>query len=132
MSQHRVALGAVVAAAACGGMGVTHAQPAAPSALQITRVLSFETLRLPGGEHMGLVGGAVLFDIDGRWAAGPAVYGAATGQRGGLFVGGIEVQRLGTLARVVDGDECLHRRWWRRRSARWQRPHAAARRVRSQ
>ncbi len=49
-----------------------------------------ERVRLPGGERMGLVGLTELFSIGGEWWAGPAVYGAASGERGGLFVPGVE------------------------------------------
>ena len=56
-------------------------------------MLGVEQLRLPQGERMGLVGGSLLFDIGGNWGIGPAVYGAATGERGGFFVGGVELQR---------------------------------------
>ena len=54
--------------------------------------LGYEELKLPGDEKMGLMGGSVLFPLGGQWWAGPAVYGAARGERGGLFVGGAEVQ----------------------------------------
>jgi hypothetical protein len=55
--------------------------------------LGFERITLPGDEKLGLVSGSVLFPIAERWWAGLAVYGAATGQRGGLFVGGAELRR---------------------------------------
>jgi len=55
--------------------------------------LGYEQLRLPADERMGLLGASVLFPLGGQWWAGPAVYGAASGQRGGLFVGGGELQR---------------------------------------
>ncbi len=61
--------------------------------LPTSGMLGFEMLRLPDGERMGLIGGSLLFDIGGDWGFGPAVYGAATGRRGGLFVGGVELQR---------------------------------------
>jgi len=44
------------------------------------------------GERLGLVSGSLLFDIGNNWGVGPAVYGAATGRRGGFFVGGVEVE----------------------------------------
>jgi hypothetical protein len=59
---------------------------------------NFETLRLQGGERMGLLGASLLLSAGERWWLGPAVYGAATGQRGGLFVLGGEVQRRWPLA----------------------------------
>ena len=61
--------------------------------LPTSGMLGFEVIHLPNGERMGLVGGSLLFDIGADWGLGPAVYGAATGQRGGFFVGGVELQR---------------------------------------
>ena len=61
--------------------------------LPTSGILGFEFVRLPHGERMGLVGGSLLFDIGGDWGIGPGVYGAATGRRGGLFIGGVELQR---------------------------------------
>jgi hypothetical protein len=55
--------------------------------------IGYEQLKLPADEKMGLMGGSVLFPLGGQWWAGPAVYGAVGGQRGGLFVGGAELQR---------------------------------------
>jgi hypothetical protein len=49
-----------------------------------------EHLRLPQGERVGLVGLTELLNVGGEWWAGPGVYGAATGRRGGLFVPGVE------------------------------------------
>src|SRR2546426_5506393 len=67
---------------------------AAPEhSLPMSATLGIERVRLPGGEALGLIGGSLLFEIDDAWWAGPAVYGAATGERGGLFVGGLELQR---------------------------------------
>ncbi|MDE1950713.1 MAG: hypothetical protein KGI35_19010, partial [Burkholderiales bacterium] len=50
-----------------------------------------------GGEHVGLFGANYLFEMAPGWAAGPALYGAVTGQRGGLFTWGAEVQRRWAL-----------------------------------
>lgn len=73
--------------------------PAVPSnQVPLSMTLGFERVALPGDEHMGLVGASVLFDIGAQWWAGPAVYGAASGERGGLFVGGIELQRRWSVA----------------------------------
>lgn len=72
---------------------VAHADDVHPESLPTSGMLSFELVRLPHGEHMGLIGGSLLFDIGGDWGIGPSVYGAATGQRGGFFVGGGELQR---------------------------------------
>ncbi len=55
--------------------------------------LGIENVRLPDGELMGLVSGTLLFDVGHDWWLGPAVYGAATGQRGGFVVGGAALQR---------------------------------------
>jgi hypothetical protein len=49
-----------------------------------------ERVHLPGAERMGLVGLTELLNVGGEWWAGPGVYGAATGRRGGLFVPGVE------------------------------------------
>lgn len=55
--------------------------------------LGFERITLPAGERLGLASGSVLFPLADRWWAGLSVYGAATGERGGLFVGGAEIRR---------------------------------------
>ena len=55
--------------------------------------IGYERLKLPSEEKMGLMSASVLFPLGSQWWAGPAVYGAASGQRGGLFVGGAELQR---------------------------------------
>jgi len=53
---------------------------------------TFESVKFPGDEHVGLVGTSYLVDVtkSGGWALGPAVYGAATGHRGGFFTFGGE------------------------------------------
>lgn len=80
----------------------TEPQPvgsATAESLPTSGMLSYERIRLPQGERVGLIGGSLLFDIGGDWGLGPAVYGAARGQRGGFFVGGVELQRRWGLAR---------------------------------
>ncbi|MEP6877039.1 MAG: hypothetical protein ABI887_21975 [Burkholderiales bacterium] len=72
---------------------VAHADNVRVESLPTSGTLGLEFVRLPHGERMGLVGGSLLFDIGGDWGVGPGVYGAATGERGGLFVGGMELQR---------------------------------------
>lgn len=52
--------------------------------------LGIENVGLPAGETMGLVGTSYLLEPQPGLCVGPAVYGAATGQRGGLFVVGAE------------------------------------------
>jgi hypothetical protein len=67
------------------------AQPAGawefkPSALR----LGYETLSLPAGEKMGLVGTTYLVQVHDFACIGPAAYGAASGERGGLFTVGVD------------------------------------------
>ena len=94
-------LSAIACAVLCVAGGQALAQSALPTAkiLPSSVMLGFETVRLPGGERMGLVGGSFLFDIGDDWGLGPGVYGASAGQRGGLFVGGVEVQKRVALGR---------------------------------
>jgi hypothetical protein len=55
--------------------------------------LSLEGIRFPEGEHVGLLGSSYLVDVPSAsgLALGPAVYGAISGHRGGLFTLGGEV-----------------------------------------
>ena len=70
--------------------------PAADAAVPPLRTLDArvrlggERVRLPGSERMGLAGLTELLNVGGEWWAGPGVYGAATGKRGGFFVPGVE------------------------------------------
>ena len=57
--------------------------------LQLRTTLTAETLRLPGGESMGLAGLSATADAGGFYL-GPGVYGATRGQRGGFFTFGLE------------------------------------------
>ncbi|AOY01599.1 hypothetical protein [Jeongeupia sp. USM3] len=52
--------------------------------------LGYETVTLPGDEHMGMVGGTYLIETIPGLYVGPAAYGAVSGQRGGFFTGGWE------------------------------------------
>ncbi len=52
--------------------------------------IGYETITLPGDEKMGLVGLAYLVQVQPGLCLGPAVYGAASGQRGGFFTIGAE------------------------------------------
>jgi hypothetical protein len=80
--------------------GPASAQPSVHDhALATTTTIGFETVHLPARERMGLIGASLLFDVADGWWLGPAAYGAATGERGGLFVGGVEVQRRWRFAR---------------------------------
>ncbi|MFZ2649245.1 MAG: hypothetical protein WA210_03965, partial [Burkholderiaceae bacterium] len=68
--------------------------------------LGFERVRLPDRETMGLLGASYLVEISPGWWAGPALYGAATGRRGGLFTWGAEARRnwrLGEFWAVAAG-----------------------------
>ena len=68
-----------------------HADDDAAAAPVAHARVAFERIHLPAGEHLGLLGTSYLVDtsmVPGL-AIGPAVYGAATGDRGGLFtIGG--------------------------------------------
>jgi hypothetical protein len=61
--------------------------------LPASGLLNLERVRLPGGEHLGLLGAGYVLELSPGWWFGPMVYGAATGHRGGLFTWGGEVER---------------------------------------
>jgi hypothetical protein len=52
--------------------------------------IGYETITLPGDERMGLVGMSYLVEARPGLCLGPAVYGAASGQRGGFFTIGAD------------------------------------------
>lgn len=52
--------------------------------------LGIEKVKLPGDERMGLIGTSYLLGVGHGLAVGPAVYGAVSGRRGGLFTVGAE------------------------------------------
>ncbi|MDD5406644.1 MAG: hypothetical protein PHE73_06875 [Sulfurovaceae bacterium] len=52
--------------------------------------LTYENVKLPGDEDMGLVGLNYQMQLGEYGYGGLGVYGAATGERGGFFVGGFE------------------------------------------
>ena len=52
--------------------------------------IGYETITLPGEERLGLVGTTYLIEVRPGLCVGPAVYGAASGQRGGFFTLGAE------------------------------------------
>ena len=86
-------LGCAVAASLFAPLAL--AQPVSPQVHQLpfSTTTSFESLRLGHGERLGLLGLGVLFEPDEHWAVGPQVYGAASGSRGGFFVGGVALER---------------------------------------
>lgn len=92
MRLHRSAHPLAVVFALAALSGAARADDVRPEILPTAGALGFESIRLPQGERLGLVSGSLLFDVGGNWGVGPAVYGAATGGRGGFFVGGVEVQ----------------------------------------
>lgn len=87
----RIAAAAVAALLALPGAAAQAAQAA--QAVEVSPALlrlNLERTELPGQEGMGLVGTSYLIELrPGLWA-GPAAYGAITGQRGGLFTVGVE------------------------------------------
>jgi hypothetical protein len=50
-----------------------------------------ESIKLPGDEAMGMIGGNYLMEITPGLYFGPAAYGAITGKRGGFFAAGGEL-----------------------------------------
>lgn len=80
------ALSLFAASSALANEPIAHGAP-------VRAELAFERITLPAGERLGLASGSVLFPLADRWWAGLSVYGAATGERGGLFVGGAEIRR---------------------------------------
>jgi len=51
--------------------------------------MTFEQVSLPGGEDMGLAGGAFMYEAGKGFSVGPGVFGAATGERGGFITLGL-------------------------------------------
>ena len=96
-------LGALLAAAWAPSRAAPDTTAPAWASLPMSFTLGAEPMRLPRGERMGLVGGSLLFEASPGWWAGPGVYGAATGERAGLFVGGIELQRRARLSERLVG-----------------------------
>ncbi len=107
MSHRRVitlfALAAAAAPARAADDGGWLRRPALPR-------LSYETVQFDSGEKMGLVGATYLVEVMPRLCVGPAVYGSASGRRGGLFTVGAEAAlctplagRLGLVAGLYVG-----------------------------
>lgn len=52
---------------------------------------SYDELKLPDNESMGLMGGHYLFHLNHNVYSGLGVYGAVKGRRGGFFTGGLDI-----------------------------------------
>ncbi|MFZ6693203.1 hypothetical protein [Undibacterium sp. SXout20W] len=65
---------------------LNNAQEVLPSIVKF----GVESVKMPGDERMGLLGGSYLLEVSPEIFVGPGVYGSITGNRGGLFVGGVE------------------------------------------
>ena len=63
--------------------------PAKLNTIPTTWRLSSETLKLPGAEKMGMVGGDLLFDVSDKLRLGVGSYGAVRGERGGFITLGV-------------------------------------------
>lgn len=86
----RPVLRSLAAAGLCAAL-VGTAQAESPWAVDKAVVrLGYETVQLPGDEQMGLLGTSYLVEVARGLCLGPGVYGAVSGQRGGLFVVGAE------------------------------------------
>lgn len=92
-SWHLPAQRRALAAALCFGPALALAQATQHDGwreLPALARLGYETITLPGGEKMGLAGMSYLVQPVEHLCLGPAVYGAASGQRGGFFTIGAE------------------------------------------
>lgn len=68
--------------------------------------LNWTPLRLPTGDRIALAGASYMMAINDEWGFGPAVYGAAKGNYGGIFTVGLNVQRrwrLGSSTHLAAG-----------------------------
>jgi hypothetical protein len=82
-------LAGLVASLAAGG-----ALAQEPSTLVVQPAearISYERLKLPGNESLGLVGTSYLVEVGQGLAFGPAIFGGISGQRGGMFTFGAEL-----------------------------------------
>lgn len=95
LSLRMVALCALVGST--GGVqaqaGEAPAGDAQPLAVPMSVQARFDPAHLEGGERLGLLSSALLFEASPDWWMGPTVVGAATGQRGGFFVLGGQIER---------------------------------------
>ena len=96
----RAALRLLIAAVASLPACVLAQSEAAPAWTRTDTDLraGFETVKLPGNEHLGLLGTSYLFELRRGLCVGPAVYGSVSGQHGGLFTVGAEAALCTALA----------------------------------
>lgn len=107
-----VSISAALASSCCGGVSAEEAgRNGAGGAVRLQAIpssviVSFERLQFPGDEPAGVLGSSYVLELAPGWWLGPALYGAASGRRGGLFTWGAEGQRHWRLDgrwRVVTG-----------------------------
>ena len=60
---------------------------------------NWSPITMPTGQKTALLGASYMVALDEDWAIGPAAYGAAQGQFGGLFTVGFNVQKRWRLAK---------------------------------
>lgn len=60
--------------------------------------ITYESLSLPGGEDMGMLGGDLLFNVSDNLRLGAGSYGAVRGERGGFITLGVEGELLHRLS----------------------------------
>lgn len=84
----------MLALACCAVLSTTAAgEEPAQGSLPARLSIGAEEWRLPRGEKLGAAGLSYTVEVAPGWWIGPALYGAATGDRGGLFTWGVEAQR---------------------------------------
>lgn len=81
-------------ALACNGAFAQAAVQEMPMSAQ----MRFDPARFEDGERIGLLSTALLFEPTPGWWMGPAVVGAARGERGGFFVLGGQIERRWRVA----------------------------------
>ena len=64
-----------------------------PRTIPMALEARFDPVHIEGGERLGLLSTALLFEASPDWCLGPVVVGAATGHRGGFFVLGGQIER---------------------------------------
>ncbi len=65
--------------------------------------ISYDALKLPANESMGLLGTSYLYDFDDSYF-GLGIYSAVSGHRGGFFTGGIEAGTRYKLTNTINID----------------------------